>query len=103
MPSHLTRRQILASAASVAAVAAMPAGMAIAAVEGAPMFTLPDPALMAWTPCRVYQPRELVTIAGRWHVVMMPHMSLDEPSERYISGPLRIEDGRFVEEASREN
>ena len=37
MPAHLTRRHVLLSAASVAAVAAMPAGVAIAAVEGAPV------------------------------------------------------------------
>jgi hypothetical protein len=93
--TDLTRRRLLASAAATAAVAAVPS-VAIAAVERAPeawSITFPE-----WEPGRVYQMRELLTVAGRCHVVMMPHVSADEPSERYISRPLRIEDGRFVEE-----
>jgi hypothetical protein len=98
MPSHLTRRHILAGAAATAAVAAMPTASAIAAVERAPMFTLPDPSLMAWTPGRAYRQRELIAVSGRWHVVMFDHVADAEPSDRYLSRPLRIDGGIFVEE-----
>jgi hypothetical protein len=95
----LTRRQILAGAAATAAVAAMPAA-AIAEIEqAAEPVTYLDPAVMAWTSGRVYRPRELVTIAGRFHCVLFSHVAEDEPSTRYMSRPLYIhDDGRFVEE-----
>jgi hypothetical protein len=98
MPSLLTRRHVLLSAAATAAVAAMPAAVAIAAVEQAPVEISLAPAWVAWTPGRVLRPRELLRIASRWHVVLFDHVAGDEPSERCLSRPLRIEDGRFVEE-----
>ena len=95
----LTRRHVLAGAAATAAVAAMPAVSAITAVEEAPeAVTYLDPALMAWTPGRLMQPRELFYIGDRLHVALFEHVAGDVPSDSYISRALRIEDGLFVEE-----
>ena len=99
MPTSLTRRHLLAGASATAAVAAMPAAAIAAVEETAPAVTYMDPALLAWKPGRMLWPRELVMIADRLHVVMIAHVAEDEPSERYLSRALRIdEDGRFREE-----
>ena len=97
----LTRRHLVISTAATAACAAMPAASAIAAAETAPAVTYMDPALVAWTPGRFYRSRQLISVAGRWRCVMMLHIASDEPSDRYLSRPLRInEDGVFEEESA---
>lgn len=100
MTADLSRRHLLVGAAATAAVAAMPAAALAAVEETAVAVTYLDPAGLEWRPGSFYRMRQLITVAGRWHVVMLDHMSEDRPSERFLSRPLSINsDGWFEEEA----
>lgn len=82
----LSRRQILAGAASAAACAAMPAAAIATSAPETPAWTLTAP---GWEPGTYYVFGDVVKIGNRLHICMrMPHFGSDEPVG---FEPLRLE------------